>query len=161
MPVTDHGLAFYRIRWTASKAGATGHGTASWPYSEARRYCDELNAEHIGVVHHVPEALSCLGKTIKEEANMTEPTRVNPSIHAPEGTTFKAEFRPSWGGGGGEIFELTIGICHTTIYVHSSDLRRFANTVQLALDQLGLPHGEPSAAIAEAITKDGSTDDGG
>ena len=58
MPVTDHGLAFYRIRWTASKTGATGHGTASWPYSEARRYCDALNVEHSGVVHHVPEALS-------------------------------------------------------------------------------------------------------
>ena len=56
--MTDHGLAFYRIRWTASKTGATGHGTASWPYSEARRYCDALNVEHSGVVHHVPEALS-------------------------------------------------------------------------------------------------------
>ena len=35
----------YRIRWTAIKTGATGAGTGHFPYREAARYRDQLNAD--------------------------------------------------------------------------------------------------------------------
>jgi hypothetical protein len=87
--------------------------------------------------------------------------RVNLNAHAPERATFKARFllleSNNW------LFELEIGNFGNGIFIHPNDIHRFQQALQTALDQLDLPHGEPSAAtfIAEAIKKDGSTDDGG
>ena len=33
----------YRIHWRSLVTGATGQGTAAFPYHEAQRYADELN----------------------------------------------------------------------------------------------------------------------
>ena len=45
----------YVIHWVSLKTGATGHGTASYPYEEAKRYADAMNEKDkdIRLIHYV------------------------------------------------------------------------------------------------------------
>lgn len=42
------GTGGWRVAWRAPRTGATGHGTGTFPYAEAKRYAETLNASESG-----------------------------------------------------------------------------------------------------------------